>query len=251
MLRPEDGLVDDVPRRGGTERGTDKVVLPLPVDALQLAPLVEDGNPKVVGVVDRSVGVGVLLAHRADVQLAVLDGGPLPLHALVGVAAALGNDEAGDDVGLGPVGGREQLEHIAGPIVEGKEPVLVQGQFRQLHPPSGLVVLGQEGAGFLELYGIAAGRSIPGEDAGHQDRLEHGLLGILDAGQLVEIGHGGKAEGMIVDDGRIGREVSRMEGPAPMIKGVVSGPARGGQAETNQMKDNANKWMSCVGMVAM
>ena len=204
MLRPKDGLVDDVPRRGRAEGRPNKVVLPLPVDALQFAAVVDDGDPQVVGVVDGPVGVGVLLPHRPDVQLSALDGGPLPLHPLVGVTAALGDDEAGDDVGLLPVVGRQQLEDVAGPVVEGQEPVVVQRQFRQLHAPPGLVVLGQEGARLFELDGIPSGGVVPAQDARYQDGLEHWFLGIGHLGQFVEVGDGREAEGVIVDDGRRG-----------------------------------------------
>ena len=148
--RPENGLHDDVAGRFGAQRLADHLVLVLPVLAAQFAARVEDTDPEIVGVHDGPVGRRVLLAHLSHVEFAVLDGGPLPLHALVGVAFAFGDDKAGDDGRVGAVGVVENFKHVARAVVKGQQPVIVNGEFAEFRPAAGFVVVRHEFARWFE-----------------------------------------------------------------------------------------------------
>mmetsp|Transcript_27679 Transcript_27679/g.40690 ORF Transcript_27679/g.40690 Transcript_27679/m.40690 type:complete len:251 (-) Transcript_27679:572-1324(-) len=197
VRRPKDGFVNEISWRTGPKSFTNDIVVCNPVLASQLAALVKNANPQVVGIRNGSIRVGVLLTHAAHVELAVLDSGPLPLHTLVGVTFTFGNHKARHHVGLCSCIFGKNFKHSTRPIVKRQKSILKHRQLAQLHTATSLIVLRCKSSSFFKINCVFVVLWVERNGSRQQNRPEGWLFRISDMAQLIQICNRGKVEDML------------------------------------------------------
>ena len=190
VATPVDGLVDHVARVRGAHGLSHLVVVLGPIKMVHTTLLVDGRHPHVVGVLDASVGVRVLLAEAADVEEAVLHGGPLALLALVVVAVTLN-----EDVTRNGTRALHELKDDAGAVVHGVELAVEAAEGAELHTATSLVVGSGDDLILKPVDGEGA-VVLATELAALQDAVPLALLVLGVSALLIKISDDHKLEGL-------------------------------------------------------